>query len=250
MFGPDVVEQTADELLTRLLGSVTTGTALIIENDLLDRAVLALLWRHRASLRVYLLAEDATDRNILALHSGITSVRSPSTVEVVSAAQTTELVSAALALVWAIAADRTASHVVTVLQQREKQITYLPFFEPLTALGNQVPNQAVAAHELILRDIIRDHARFLNFFGDRHNPRDLYERSKYPDWIIPPHNFVAGFPKLLFRVHDADSKVLATTQFEGVLELGSAHILENHRATVELAPILEVLDPTPHDLTI
>lgn len=249
MIRSEVVAATTDELLTRIPIATDQQIVVVLENDLLGRAILALLWDQRSNLTVYLVGDDQ-ERNMQSLRSGIAGVRNAPQVQVFTTLEAAELTAGDAALVWAVQAQRTEPDLAKRLQDRGAQITFVPFFEPFETLGNQLPVQTAASHELVLRDIIRDHAPFLNFYGDRFNPKNLYERSRYPHWIIPPEDLVVGIPQLTRRTYDAQSKVLETAEFDGSLDLAAALILQDHRATVELGPVFEVLGTTPHDVTL
>lgn len=246
----DVVTALTDELHTRLPAAAQEPTMLILENDLIGRAVLALLWHQRSDLRVYLVTSDTDNSSAEAVRSGITTVRHAPHVQVVSNEQAAQLIDEHAALIWALAPHRTAPDVAQSLQNSNADTTFLPYFEPFQALDQQHPDQSVPAHELALRDLIGRHAQFLNFFGDRYNPRDLYERSKYPPWLNPPAGFVAGIPRLACNIYGVQADRIATDDFDGVLRLSVAHMLQGHRATVEFGSLFDIFDNAKHDATL
>lgn len=250
MFGSHNVAPMTEALTARLPVPTTCDTQLVMENDLAGRAALAILWRYRSQLTVHLVTNNPQERNIRAMQSGISSVREAPEVRLISFDDAAVLPSHKTNVVWALAADRTAAATREALAARSADTTFAPYLEVFSALDEQYPDQTIARHELLLRDIIGNHASFLNFFGDRFNPNDLYERSKYPVWIDPPEGFVAGLPRLAQVTTAADGTLIEAADFDGDLALDSENILEGVRVVVELGPILEVLDGQPHDLVI
>lgn len=134
------------------------------------------------------------------------------------------------------------------LAQRPLQKTSTPLFTGFESLDGARPNQTQPAHELLLRDVIQTQARFLNFFGDRFNSQDLYQRSKYPSWLTPPEGFNAAVPQLWAHLADADGTVLWHREFSGTLQSKVAETQVGHRLNLELTALSEVFN-TPVDLT-
>ncbi|NWN89385.1 MAG: hypothetical protein HLX51_12765 [Micrococcaceae bacterium] len=250
MCGPDVAAAMVEELRSRMPNPPPQQCAIVVENDLVGRAVLALLWEHRSHLTIYLLTHSPAAGHELALQSGIASVRNAPDVHLLAAYELPQVLDSDGALIWAVEAARTDESVQNILVRRNVAQTWMPLAAPFDALTQRYPVQTAPSHELILRDIIRDHARFLNFFGDRLNPKDLYERSKYPAWIAPPQDFMAAVPPMQRVTTDADGNTLATTTFDGALRLHAEHMLQDHRTWIELDPILQVLDEARYDIMV
>lgn len=249
-FSPDIVADTAAQLKQRIPLQPDGHYDFVFENDLPGRAALAVVWHARAQLTLYLVTDDPTDHNVLALQSGVLSVRNAPSIHLLSTTEVAHLATTSERMVWAVTDDRTSAATATALTQRSGAETCMPFATPFSTLGDWHPNQAVTVHELILRDIIREHARFLNFYGDRHNPQDLYERAKYPAWFTPPPKFTAAIPSVTYSTIAPDGSVLHSEKFTGVLQLASDHIQTGHRVQVELGSLLESLEDAAHDVTV
>lgn len=250
MTGVDCVAAMTQELRCRLPNPSDQQTKLILENDLVGRAILALLWPHRCHLSVYLVSEDPSDRHVLAVREGLVAVRQAPEVAIVSRCDAVDLVADEHTVIWALEQQRTPSGLDQALRSRSVDATFLPFFEPFQALGEQAPSQTVVEHELILRDMIRAYVPFLNFFGDRVHPQDLYERSKYPEWISPPEDFMAGLPQLHSVVRNAQSEVTATAVFAGTLALNASDVLQDQSVSVELGTVFDLFDAPCYDATV
>src|SRR5699024_622120 len=110
--------------------------------------------------------------------------------QIISRREATAIAQGTGNLVWAVDKSRTPAAAVEILSKRDTETTWLPFFEPYEAL--EIKHAKHTPHELALLDIIREHARFLNFFGDRFNSKDLYQRAKYPSWFNPPRRCFSG----------------------------------------------------------
>lgn len=222
----------------------------MLENDLAGRAALSILWSNRDQLHIYLVTEDPLDRNVAALRSGLATVRTPPEVEMISPAAAEELAASDRLLIWAVTAERTSAEIQQILQHRAPHTTYVPYAQPLESLSGRHPDQTEPAHEVILRDIIHRHARFLNFYGDRFNPRDLYERTKYPRWFTAPQEFRAAIPPLTRTTAAADGTITQREEFTGLLQLAPEDVRTNHRVTVDLTPILSSVEDPSFDLTL
>lgn len=250
IFKTNSVSDVATQLKERLPLPTERQYDLILENDLTGRAALAMLWPNREQLAIHLVTDDPKDRNAHALQSALATVRNPPTVQILSAEAAAEVAWTSQRLVWAVASDRTNASVQTTLRQRDAATTYLPYANPLAAFEGQHPDQTDPAHELLLRDVIREHTAFLNFFGDRFNPKDLYERSKYPRWFTPPPGFSAAIPPLAYTTTARNGTVVDSEDFVGTLQLDSQHLLTDHRAQVEFAPIIEAVESGSCDATL
>jgi len=220
----------------------------VLENDLAGRAALAMLWNHRERLNIYLMTADPIDRNVESLCSALSTVRNPPAVRIVSPNTAREFTDTFKPLVWTVLPDRTDAGLQTMLRQRENQNTHIVYAEPLGAFQNRQPDQTNPAHELILRDIIHQHAGFLNFFGDRFNPQDLYERAKYPRWFRPPLDFSAAIPSVVSSTIGPDGSIVDTEDFTGTLQLAASHVQTGYRVEVQLAPVLESLEDPSYDI--
>lgn len=230
------------ELKKRMPIARTPHYDVVFENDLPGRVALAILWRDRQHLTMHLLSDDPSEQHIRALTSGLATVRNAPQIQVVSSQDAERLAAAADRLIWAVHAERTSPETQETLQNRDPKTTAAPFLTPLTALGHAYPNQLDPAHELVLRDVIRHQARFLNFYADRHQPQDLYERSKYPAWLTPQEGFTAAIPTIQAVTTTADGTVVGSNEFTGTLALETADILCGHRASIEFASVCAVLD--------
>ena|GEM_PF-1746353 len=220
----------------------------VLENDLAGRAALAMLWNHRDRLNIYLMTTDPTDRNVVSVQSALATVRNPPVVRIVSAQAAREVSDTSKPLVWAVLPDRTDAVLQTLLQQRESQSTHIVYAEPLVAFQDRQPDQTDPAHELILRDVIYQHAGFLNFFGDRLNPQDLYERAKYPRWFRPPLDFSAAIPSVVSSTIAPDGSLVDTDTFTGTLQLAAPHVQTGYRVEVHFASVLESLEDPSYDI--
>lgn len=230
------------ELKNRMPTARTQHYDVVLENDLPGRVALAVLWQYRQQLTVHLISDDPSEQHIRAFRSGLETVRNAPQVQVVSSQDTQWLAAAADRLIWAVHAEQTSPEIQATLQKRDPNTTAAPFLTPLTALGRAYPNQLDPAHELVLRDVIRQLARFLNFYADRHHPQDLYERSKYPAWLTPPEGFTTAIPTIRAVTATADGTVLGSNEFTGTLTLETAHILNGQRTSVEFAPVCAAFD--------
>jgi hypothetical protein len=244
------VSDTVTQLKQRLTISPGQRYDFVLENDLAGRAALSILWSNRDQLNIYLVAEDPQDRNVAALRSGLTTVRTPPEVEMISPAAAEELAASDRPLIWAVTAERTPVEVQQILQHRAPHTTYVPYAQPLDSLSGRHPDQTEPSHELILRDIIHRHARFLNFYGDRCNPRDLYERTKYPRWFTAPQEFTAAIPPITQVTAAADGTITQREEFTGLLQLAPDEVRTNHCVTVDLTPILSSIEEPSFDLTL
>lgn len=213
---------------------------LVIENDLAGRAVLAVLWTHRAKLAVHIISHDPGAKHVTSLTTALQSVRDAPEVVVISPDDAHQLATSSERLIWAVDAQRTSERVKTILQDRVSDLTLTPLLIGFEVLNGCRPDQMQPGHELILRDVICEHARFLNFFGDRFNPQDLYERSKYPDWFTPPHGFDAALPQLWSQLMGADGTVLHRGKFSGTLHFEANEMLKGNRLVVELGSLGEI----------
>lgn len=242
----DIVTQ----LKQRLSISTRQQYDFVLENDLAGRAALSILWSNRDQLNIYLVTEDPQERNVAALCSGLATVRTPPEVEMVSPAAAEELTATDRLLIWAVTAERTSVEVQQILQHRAPHTTYVPYAQPLESLSGRHPDQTEPSHELILRDIIHRHARFLNFYGDRFNSRDLYERTKYPRWFTAPQGFTAAIPPITQVTVAADGTTTQREEYTGLLQLAPDDVRTNHRVTVDLTPILRSVEDPSFDLTL
>lgn len=243
------VSNAATELLQRLPLENHQQYDFVFENDLAGRAALAVLWRHRQQLELSLVTDEPADRSILALQSAILAVRNPPRIRLVSAAEAIELARTSTRLVWALLHHRTSPAVYAALNRRNKD-TFVPYAVPLAALGDQHPDQTDTAHELLLRDTIRECAGFLNFFGDRYNPFNLYERSQFPRWFTPPPEFNPVLPPLGYATIAPDGTRLDGGEFTGSLQLATQHVRTDHRIQIDLGPMLECCDIGSYDATV
>ena len=244
------VSETVTQLKQRL--SIASGQRydFVLENDLAGRAALSILWSKRDQLHIYLVTEDPLDRNVAALRTGLTTVRTPPKVEVISPMAAEELAASDKPLIWTLTTEQTSAQIQEILQHRAPCTTYVPYAQPLEFLSGRHPDQTDPAHELILRDIIHRHARFLNFYGDRFNPRDLYERTKYPRWFTAPQEFRAAIPPLTQITAAADGTITQREEFAGLLQLAPDDVRTDHRVTVDLTPILSSVEDPSFDLTL
>lgn len=241
---------TAAQLKQRLPNQLEHRYNFVLENDLAGRAALSILWPHRGQLNIHLVTQNPDEHSISAMRSAFTSVRTPPTVDVVVPTAVRELVSTQQPLIWAVTSERSDATVRALLAQRAPGLTHFVYSEPLDALSGQHPDQTDPSHEIVLRDIMHQHARFLNFFGDRLDPRDLYERSKYPDWFTPPPNFTAPIPPITSSIIDADGSIEHQDEFGGVLQLAPEQVKTNHRTTVSFQPVLNSMEAASFDLSL
>lgn len=249
-FSSEVVAATAVQLNQRIRLQADRHYDFVFENDLPGRAALAVAWHDRAQLTLYVVTDDTTDRNVLALQSGISSVRNAPSIQLISTTEANHFAKTSASIVWAVTDGRTNATTRAALGQRSTADTCLPYAAPLNSFGKRHPNPLDTTHELILRDIICEHAKFLNFYGDRFNPQDLYERSKYPAWFTPPPGFTAAIPAVTCSTIAPDGNVLDSEKFTGTLQLAADHIQTGHRVQVELGSLLESLEGAAHDITV
>ena len=187
---------------------------LVMENDLTGRAVLAVLWAHRSQLTVHIVTEEPTASYVRALKTALETVRNAPGVHLIDHSRAHQLAAASSPLIWAVDRERTEQHTRATLEERFPDATLTPLFTGFDALDDNLPDQRHPLHELVLRDAIDNHARFLNFFGDRFNPLDLYERSKYPQWLTPPEDFDAALPQLWCRLVESDGSLISRRQLQ------------------------------------
>ena len=237
----------ARELQARLPSAPTQPFHVVIENDLLGRAALAILWQYRNDMILYLLSDHPPQDHIAALLSGIETVRAAPKIQILSSRAAIALAQGAGNLVWAVDMSRTAAAAVEILSERNAETTWLPFFEAFEALEHKYAKHT--RHELALRDIICEHARFLNFFGDRFNPKDLYQRAKYPSWFRPPEDVSAAIPTVQ-QTTSVNGHVLDRTEFTGTLQLPADQPLSDCSAVVELGPIFQALETSKYDAVL
>lgn len=247
--GPERAAKLTAELQSRLPLEQTQHYDLVIENDLAGRAVLAVLWQHRSQLTVHIVTEEPAAQHVVALASGLQTVRNAPESFVISPDDAHRIAASSERLIWGVDIDRTDEHTQITLDQRAPEETLRPLFTGFDTFQDRRPDQTQPADELILRDVIRDHARFLNFFGDRFNPQDLYERSKYPHWITQPEGFDAALPQVWTRSIDPDGAVVDRSEFTGTLQLGDTEMKKDSRLDVDFTPLGEIFNTTS-DLTI
>lgn len=240
----------AAQLTDRLPRNIAPYTDVVLENDLAGRAILAMLWQQREHLRIHLLSPNPAPNHILAFQAGIAAARNAPSIQRVSNDQLESIAADSPHLIWALTTDRTSITGRRTLQSRDQSATYTPYFEGLRELDGQVPNQQNPAHELYLRDVIGNHVRFLNFFGDRFNPLDLYQRSRYPSWFRSSQEFNSAFPPLQHITTDSAASVLDTKEFSGTIQLSPSHVRKNHRAQVDFSPVLASLEDSACDITL
>ncbi|OAV63116.1 hypothetical protein [Enteractinococcus helveticum] len=246
--GPERAAKLTAELRSKLPLEQTQHYDLVIENDLAGRAVLAVLWPHRTQLTVHIMTTEPAAKHVAALTSGLKTVRNAPEV-VVIAPDDAHRLAASERLIWAVDIDRTDEPTRITLEQRAPEKTLSPFFTGFETLDVRRPDQMLPADELILRDVIRDHARFLNFFGDRFNAQDLYERSKYPFWITPPEGFDAALPQLWTQSIDPVGTVVERREFTGTLQLANDLMKQDSRVAVDFGPLGDIFNTTA-DLTV
>lgn len=237
----------AFELQGRLPNAPTQPFQVVLENDLLGRAALAMLWQYRNDMIIYLLSDNPHQDQVTALMSGIETVRAAPKTQIISRREATAIAQGTGNLVWAVDKSRTPAAAVEILSKRDTETTWLPFFEPYEALENKHAKHT--PHELALRDIIREHARFLNFFGDRFNSKDLYQRAKYPSWFNPPDDVSAAIPPIK-QITNVNGHVFDSTEFTGRLQLPADQPLPGCSAIVELGPIFEALETGKYDAVL
>lgn len=222
---------------------------LVIENDLAGRAVLAVLWRYRSQLTVHLVTEEPTSAHVGALKTGLETVRNPPAVRLTDAPRASQLVATSHDLIWALLTDRSSAAIRATLAERAPERTSTPFSSGFAALDGGHPDQTQPCHELVLRDVIRAHARFLNFYGDRFHAQDLYERSKYPQWFTPPTGFTAALPQLWCQTITPEGEVLQHREFTGTVLLEPDPNAPGARVQVNFGRIVEELGK-PVDVTL
>ena len=247
--GPERAANLTAELHRKLSLDQALHYDLVIENDLTGRAVLAVLWAHRSLLTVHIATDEPTASAVQALKAALETVRNAPAVQLITPHRAHQLVAGSKPLIWAIDGERTDQDLRTTLQDRDPASTVMPLCAGFEALEGNRPDQRHPLHELVLRDVIHQHARFLNFFGDRFNPLDLYERSKYPQWLTPPKDFDAALPQFWCRLVGPDDSVLNRREFLGTLEFQPDEIRRGNRLEVDFTALGKMFT-TVSDLTI
>ncbi len=222
---------------------------LVLENDLAGRAALAILWTRRTQLTIHVITDEPTPQHVLAFKSALESVRNAPSVQLIDPHRAVQLAVTSEHLIWAVEADRTENHRHVTLSERLPEHTLTPFLTGFDALDDLHPDQRRPFHEFVLREVIQEHARFLNFFGDRFNPQDLYERFKYPEWFTPAEGFSAALPQLWCHTVDADGTELARQPFSGTLQYEPQKTAASTWVRVDFGPVLTMLDAGA-DLTL
>src|SRR5699024_11011399 len=99
----------ARELQARLPSAPPQPFHLLIENDHLGLAALAILCQYRNEMILYLLSDHTPQDHLAALLSGIETVRAAPKTQILASRESIALVQGAGNLVWAVDMSRTAS---------------------------------------------------------------------------------------------------------------------------------------------
>lgn len=245
--GHQTAEQLAEDLATQLVPYCTQPVDLVLENDLAGRAILAACWPARHKLTVYLLTDVPEADSTQKLIAGLLDVTNPPVVHCMTADDVVRLITSEQQLIWAVLPDRTSPAARAVLQQRTVDTVVTPWSDTQLALDGDTPEPNLPGHERVLRDVIGYHAPFLNFFGDRHNPQDLYERTRYPAWFTPPPGFAGGLPQLHSQHGGApcaeSADIPSPTVFTGTLEIEEGAEGQS-MVRVNFGPVLEAIGAT------
>ena len=247
--GPERAAKLSAELQSKLPLDQAQHHALVIENDLAGRVVLAVLWTQRSQLTVHLVTDEPTASHIRDLKAALETVRNPPNVQLIDLHSAQQLAATTTPLIWALDPERTTQQMHSQIEKRSRDSTLTPLFTGFEALDGKSPDQTKPLHELLMRDVISHHARFLNFFGDRFNPQNLYERSKYPQWLTLPQDFDAAVPQIWNTLVDPTGHVVDRSEFSGPLQLPGEYLTTGARLEVDFSPLGNIFASTS-DLTI
>lgn len=250
MLQSEVVSSMTRELRERLPIVPDQPHVLLIQNDLPGRAALALLWQSRQNLTIKLVTDEPCRRDIVGFSSALTSVRNPPRVELCSHRDISQDPQNGSTLVWGLVPDDALWSRNGHRNSFSEQVCFAPFLSPFDSLYGRYIDQTKLEHELLLRDIIHEHAIFLNFSGDRFNPKDLYERTEHPRFVSLPDDFRGAVPALQRTSLDDEYNVVKSDIFDGTLKLDPTLVRAHYRQFVELKPIFEAFQANSFNVSV